>query len=88
MPDYRKSDYLAVPDVWGGEYGERTPRDVLAEDVKPGDLYVFGNDHGNAYRVESIDRVPMPHGPDLIRFNCTGVATAGSNAGTVVSILI
>lgn len=86
-PAYRKSDYRAVPDVWGDERGDLVPRILPAEDVKAGDLFVFQNDHGHAYTVNSVDRVPMPHGPELIRYNCTGGATAGSYQGHTVTIL-
>lgn len=84
---YRTSDYLAMPDVWGDERGNLVTRTVLAEAVEVGDLYVFQNEHGHAYKVNSIDRVPMPEGPELIRFSCTGGATAGAHPTDVVQIL-
>lgn len=87
-PAYRKSDYLAKPDVWGDERGHYASVSVPVEFVQPGHLYVFANDHGHAYRVNSIDVCPMPYGPDMFRFNCTGGATAGAFPGSMVEILM
>lgn len=88
MSRIRRNDYLARPDVWGDERGELVSAPVWSEDVKPGDLYVFTNDHGNAYKVNSIDWVDMPEGPQLIRYNCAGGATAGAHERDVSHILL
>jgi hypothetical protein len=87
MSEIRRSDYGAVPTVWGDERGDMISVPVHADEVQAGQLLVFTNDHGNAYKVNSIDWVPMPEGSPLIRYNCTGGATAGSYEDSVVHIL-
>jgi hypothetical protein len=84
-PDYRVSDYLTTPDVWGDKRGDLVPRPKRADEVEIGDLFVIEDGHGHAYKVNSIDRAP--EGPDILRFTCTGGPTACAYPASTVQIL-
>ncbi|MDT0307236.1 hypothetical protein RM780_09700 [Streptomyces sp. DSM 44917] len=88
MTSIRRSDYLAAPEIWGDQ--EYESRDVLAEEVKPGDLIVFESDLGNAYRVVSIDALDSRPNDEriLYRYNCVGGATAGRYEGTTIPVVV
>lgn len=83
----KRGHYLAKPAIWGDDYGPHYAAMTPALEVRPGSLIVFRNDHGNAYRVKSIDEIPMPDGQVLLRFNCEGGATAGAYRDSIVSVL-
>ncbi|MFJ8930581.1 hypothetical protein ACIRLA_28735 [Streptomyces sp. NPDC102364] len=82
----RRSEYLSKPVVWGDDWSGYTPGMQLAEDVTPGALFAF-RPTGNAFEVKSIDRVDMPDGREMLRFNCNDGATAGAYEGEAVVIL-
>ncbi|MCX5201473.1 hypothetical protein OG897_08410 [Streptomyces sp. NBC_00237] len=86
MASVRRGAYLSVPVVWGDDWTGYRLRIVDPGSVKVGSLAVFGK--GNAFRVESIDKVPIPDDPTMMRFNCNGGATYLATGGRAVAILV
>lgn len=92
---YKRHEYATPPDLWAGDgFATRT---ALAEDVQPGDLFVFPDAaqplNSHAWRVDTIDNllpstIPDETEPIFFRFNCTGGATAGAYAGDTVTLAV
>ncbi|TDD97205.1 hypothetical protein [Actinomadura rubrisoli] len=78
MPEINRSHYLAPPAVWADARPEGAREvDRPLDEIGIGALIVFKKDHGNAYKVGSIDVIEDGL---VVRFNChDGVSALHSN---------